>query len=191
MTKNKERADFFLRQLGKGFLFLLVIIGGYILASKYFGFDLKEIMGPLYERPTLVFSLFLVSEFVFGIIPPEFFMIWSQRHGDLSVFMNNVSLLMVISYVAGVFGYWFGAYLNTTRIYRLVKKRIFGKFEKHFYKYGGFLVIVAAVTPIPFSGICMLVGSLRYPFNKFLLFAMARFVRFTVYAAIIWQTQVA
>ena len=98
---------------------------------------------------------------------------------------------MVISYVAGVFGYWFGAYLNTTRIYRLVKKRIFGKFEKHFYKYGGFLVIVAAVTPIPFSGICMLVGSLRYPFNKFLLFAMARFVRFTVYAAIIWQTQVA
>ena len=88
MTKNKERADFFLRQLGKGFLFLLVIIGGYILASKYFGFDLKEIMGPLYERPTLVFSLFLVSEFVFGIIPPEFFMIWSQRHGDLSVFMN-------------------------------------------------------------------------------------------------------
>ncbi|MCP4458400.1 MAG: VTT domain-containing protein [Cytophagales bacterium] len=191
MTKNRERADFFLRQLGKGFLFLIVIIGGYILVSRLFGFDLKEIMGPLYERPIIIYTIFWVSEVVFGIIPPEFFMIWSQRHGDLSLFVNNVTMLMVISYVAGVVGYWFGAYLNGTRAYTFLKKKIFGKFEEHFHHYGGFLVIVAAVTPIPFSGICMLVGSVRYPFTKFLLFAMARFVRFTVYAAIIWQTQVA
>jgi len=98
---------------------------------------------------------------------------------------------MAISYSAGVLGYWFGAYLNGTRVYTFVKKRIFGKFEKHFHTYGGFLVIVAAVTPIPFSGICMLVGSVRYPLKKFLLFAMARFLRFALYAAIIWQTQVA
>ena len=115
MAKNKERADFFLLQLGKGFLFLIVIIGGYILASRYLGFDLKEIMGPLYEKPTIIFSIFWISEVVFGIIPPEFFMIWSQRHGDLSIFINNVSMLMGISYVAGVLGYWFGAYLNGTR----------------------------------------------------------------------------
>jgi len=80
MTKNRDRIDFFLRQFGKGFLFLIVIIGGYILGSRYFGFDLKEIMGPLYERPTIVYGIFLISEVVFGIIPPEFFMIWSQRH---------------------------------------------------------------------------------------------------------------
>ena len=191
MTSNRDRADFFLRQLGKGFLFLLVIIGGYILASRNFGFDLKEIMGSLYEKPVIVYSIFLVSEVVFGIIPPEFFMIWSQRHADLGIFINNIAMLTVISYSAGILGYWFGAYLNTTTIYRLFKKRVFGKFEEHFYRYGGFLVIVAAITPIPFSGICMLVGSLHYPFNKFMLFAMARFIRFTLYAAIIWQTQVA
>ncbi len=190
MTKNKERADFFLRQLGKGFLFLIVIIGGYIFFSKYLGFDLKEIMGPLYERSDIVFIIFLISEVVFGIIPPEFFMIWSQRHGDLTIFINNISVLTGISYAAGVLGYWFGAYLNTTRAYTFFKKRVFGKFEKHFHSYGGFLVIVAAITPIPFSGICMLVGSVHYPFNKFLLFAMARFIRFTIYAGIIWHTQV-
>jgi membrane protein YqaA with SNARE-associated domain len=191
MSKNRERADFFLRQLGKGFLFLILIIGGYIVASRYLGFDLKEIMGPLYERAEMVFVIFLVSEVVFGIIPPEFFMIWSQRHQDLGIFVNNVIVLMSISYAAGVFGYWFGAYLNGTRAYTFFKNKVFGKFEEHFHRYGGFLVIVASVTPIPFSGICMLVGSVRYPFSKFLIFATARFVRFTVYASIIWQTQVA
>lgn len=190
MINNKERTDFLLRQLGKGFLFLIVIIGGYMISSKYFGFDLKEITGPFYEQPAIIFGVFGVSEIVFGIIPPEFFIIWSQRHQDLSVFINNVALLMAISYIAGILGYWLGAYLNGTKAYTFVKGRVFGKFEKHFHTYGGFLVIVAAVTPIPFSGICMLVGSVRYPFTKFLLFSMARFVRFTVYASIIWQTHI-
>lgn len=190
MRKNRERMNFLLQQLGKGFLFLIVIIGGYLLASRYLGIDLKEIMGSLYEQPKIVFGIFLVSEVVFGIIPPEFFVIWSQRHGDLAIFINNVSVLMIISYVAGMLGYWFGALLSGTQVYVFIEKWIFGKFEKHFHTYGGFLVIVAAITPIPFSGICMLVGSIRYPFNKFLLFATARFIRFAIYAAIIWQTQV-
>ena len=190
MAKNKERADFLLRQLGKGFLFLIVVVGGYILISRYFGFDLKEAMGPLYEEPGLVFSIFLFSEVVFGIIPPEFFMIWSQRHRDMGIFIDNVLVLMLVSYAAGVIGYWFGAYLNGTRAYTFVRKRIFGKFEKHFQAYGGFLVVVAAITPIPFSGICMLVGSVHYPFARFLIVAMARFARFIVYASIIWQVHV-
>ena len=190
MTKNKERVDFLLRQLGKGFLFLIVIIGGYILGSRYLGFDLKEVMGSLYEEPEIVFTIFLISEIVFGIIPPEFFMIWSQRHQDMGIFIDNVLVLMSISYAAGILGYWFGAYLNGTRAYTFVRKRIFGKFEKHFQEYGDFLVVVAAITPIPFSGICMLVGSVHYPFGKFLLIAMARFLRFAVYASIIWQTRV-
>lgn len=190
-TSNRERTQFFLRNLLRGIIFLIVIIGGYFLAKKHLGIDLKEIMGPLYESPKTVFTIFWISEIVFGIIPPEFFMIWSQRHEDFDLFVSNVLVLMSISYVAGVIGYWFGAYLHTTRAYDFLKKRVFGKFEEHFNRYGGFLVVVAAMTPIPFSGICMLVGSVRYPFSRFLLFAMVRFVRFTVYAYVIWQAHVA
>ncbi len=189
-TQNPKRSEFFLKNLVRGVLFLAVIIGGYLIAKRYLGFDLKEWMGPLYESPRTIFSIFLVSEVVFGIIPPEFFMIWSQRHGDVEIYISNVFILMCISYLAGIVGYWFGAYLNTTRAFTFFKKRIFGKFEEHFNEYGGFLVIVAAMTPIPFAGICMLVGSVRYPFARFLVFAMARFVRFTVYAYIIWHAQI-
>ncbi|MEQ9229482.1 MAG: VTT domain-containing protein, partial [Cyclobacteriaceae bacterium] len=86
---------------------------------------------------------------------------------------------------------WFGAYMNSSHVFTFFKNKIFGKFEEQFNKFGGFLVIVAALTPLPFSGICMLVGSTRYPFKRFLLFSLARVVRFTVYAYIIWQAHVA
>ena len=189
MSSRNDRIDFFLKQLGKGFLFLIVIVGGYIFANRFLGIDLKTVMGPLYESPKTVFTIFLISEFVFGIIPPEFFFIWAQRHHDLGLFINNVIVLGLISYSAGVFGYWFGRLMDKSKAYHLFSERVFGKFEKHFHTYGGFLVIVAAMTPLPFSGICMLVGSVRYPFSKFLIYSTARFVRFAVYAGIIWQAQ--
>lgn len=192
MTITKaHRTRFFLKNLLRGIFFLTVIIVGYILAKKYFGVDLKILMGPLYESPRTVFSIFFISEVVFGIIPPEFFMLWSQRHNDLGLFISNVVMLTAISYSAGVIGFWFGAYMNSSQVFNFFKSRIFGKFEDHFNRFGGFLVIVAAMTPLPFSGICMLVGSTRYPFKRFLLFSLARLIRFTLYAYIIWQAKVA
>jgi len=184
---NPNRSEFFLKNMIRGVLFLIAIIGIYLFAKRYLGFDLKEWMGPLYENPRAVFSIFMVSEVVFGIIPPEFFFIWSQRHGDVEIFISNVFVLTCISYMAGILAYWFGAYLNTTRAFAFFKKRVFGKFEDHFNEYGGFLVIVAAMTPVPYAGICMLVGSVRYPFARFLVFAMSRIVRFILYAYIIWH----
>jgi membrane protein YqaA with SNARE-associated domain len=190
-TQRAEKLRFFFSNLMRGMAFLILIIGGYLVAKKYGGFDLKEMMGPLYESPKVIFSIFLISEVVFGIIPPEFFMIWSQRHNDLPLFISNVAVLSLISYAAGVIGYWFGAYLNRTTAYRFVKRKVFGKFEKQFNKYGGFLVVVASMTPIPFSGICMLVGSVKYPFTKFLMYSMTRFLRFILYGFIIWEAHVA
>ena len=185
---SRERSSFLLKNLGRGLLWLTVIIGGYIIAKKYFQFDLKEAMGPIYDEPTIIYSIFLGSEVIFGIIPPEFFMFWSARHGDVDLYIQNTALLAAISYVAGLIGYGIGSFFNTTQLYRTIKKNFLGKVEKQFQTYGGFLVLVAALTPLPFSGICMLVGAVKYPFRKFLLMALIRFARFGVYAYIIWQT---
>lgn len=185
---SRERTQFLVRNLGRGLLWLAVIIGGYIVARRYFQFDLKDAMGPIYDEPVIIYSIFLSSEVIFGIIPPEFFMFWSARHGDPTLYIQNTASLAAISYAAGVIGYGIGSFFNSTRLYRTIKKNFLGKVEKQFQAFGGFLVLVAAVTPLPFSGICMLVGAVKYPFRKFLLMALIRFARFGVYAYIIWQT---
>lgn len=185
-----DRRQFLIKNLIKGLIWLMIIVGGYFFAGKQLNFTLEDVLGPVYDQPKTVFAIFLTSEIIFGIIPPEFFMIWSLRSETLIYYIGNIIYLSVISYMAGVIGFLFGQYLNDTRAYKEVKKRIFGRFEKHLNHYGGFLVIVAAITPVPFSGIAMLVGAVRYSFRKYLCFSLFRFTRFIAYAIIIWEANI-
>ncbi|MEM9324988.1 MAG: VTT domain-containing protein [Bacteroidota bacterium] len=188
--KSLDRTRFLVRNLLRGFLWLIAILTAYVLAKRYLNFDIAEWMGPLYDQPVTIFSIFFGSEVIFGIIPPEFFMLWSLRHGDLTLYVQNVVLLAVLSYTAGVIGYFVGAYFNSTPMYRLIKRRFLGKAEKHFNRFGGFLVVVAALTPLPFSGICMLMGAVKYELRNFLWLSLTRFIRFSLYAFILWESHI-
>lgn len=185
-----DRRRFLLKNLGRGLIWLIVIVGGYFYARNNLDFTLESVLGPVYEKPLIIYLIFLGSEVIFGIIPPEFFMIWSLRTGILSNYIDNIVALSVISYLSGVIGFLIGQYLNNTKFYKEMKKRVFGKFEEHLNNYGGFLVIVASLTPIPFSGIAMLVGSVKYSFRKYLLFSLFRFARFLAYSIVIWEANV-
>ena len=185
-----DRRRFLLRNLIRGFIWLFVIVGGYFFARNNLNFTLEAVLGPVYDSPLTVYMIFLSSEIIFGIIPPEFFMIWSLRSEILSHYIDNIVSLSLISYTAGVIGFLIGQYLNNTKFYKEMKKRVFGKFEKHLNHYGGFLVVVASLTPIPFSGIAMLVGSVKYPFKRYLYFSLFRFARFIVYSMIIWEANI-
>lgn len=189
-SETTERTQFFLKNLFRGFVWLAVIVGGYFYLKNNYNFSLEEVLGPFYERPTIIFSIFLGSEVIFGLIPPELFMIWALRHELLDLYIQNVIALALISYFAGVIGYYIGSKFSTTRLYRILQKNYLEKFEKHFNRFGGFLVIVAALTPLPFSGICMLMGAVKYPFRRFLFISMTRFIRFVVYAIIIWEANI-
>lgn len=169
---------------------MAVIVIAFIYLRKNYDFTLETVLGPVYDQPTIVYLIFLSSEVIFGIIPPEFFMIWSLRNEMLMAYINNVIALSAISYVAGIIGFGIGVYLKNTRFYRIMKYRVFGKFEKHLNNYGGFLVVVAALTPLPFSGIAMLVGSVHYSFKKYLWFSLFRFLRFLVYGIVIWEANI-
>ncbi|MEP1033925.1 VTT domain-containing protein [Ekhidna sp.] len=185
-----DRRRFLIKNLLRGFLWLAVIVIGFIYLRKNYDFSLETVLGPVYDQPTVVYFIFLASEVIFGIIPPEFFMIWSLRNELLMAYINNVTALSAISYVAGIIGFGIGAYLKNTRFYRVMKYRVFGKFEKHLNNYGGFLVVVAALTPLPFSGIAMLVGSVHYSFKKYLWFSLFRFLRFFAYGIVIWEANI-
>ena len=189
-NERQERIRFFLRNLFRGLIWLAVVVGGYFYLEANYDITLKGILGDLYDQPVIIYSIFFVSEAVFGIIPPELFMIWALRDELIGQYILNVIALSVISYVAGMLGYYIGSHFSTTQFYRTVRKNYLGRFEKHLNRFGGFLVIVAALTPLPFAGICMLMGTVKYPYRRFLLFATFRFARFVVYAMVIWEAHI-
>lgn len=185
-----ERTDFFLRNLIKGVIWLAVIVGGYFYLKTNYDISMQSLLGSLYDQPALIFTIFFASEAVFGIIPPELFMIWALRNEQLLQYITSVAALSLLSYLAGMIGYYLGSHFSTTRLYRTLRKSYLRRFEKHFNRFGGFLIIVAALTPLPFSGICMLTGAVKYPYRRFLYFSLIRFIRFGVYAMIIWEANV-
>lgn len=188
MADNKT--SFLLKNLSRGFLYLGVIVVLFILAKKYISVDYILWLAPVYEKPSLMFGIFMISEIIIGIIPPEFFMVWALRTEILSDYIWTVFLLTIISYLSGVIGFGIGRYFSTTLFYRFLKRKYIGKYSKYLNEYGGFLIVVAAVTPLPWSGISMLVGSEKYPFKRFFVFSLFRFLRFIVYAAIIWEANI-
>jgi membrane protein DedA with SNARE-associated domain len=181
-----NRQGFLLQNLLKGLAWFALLVVVYLVVKRYVDVDYLDWLSPIYEKPLYVFSIFTVSEVVVGIIPPEVFMIWSLREGVAAIYISNVLILAALSYAAGVIGYFIGSYLNQTQFYKTLEKNFFGKYTTYLDEYGGFLIIVAALTPLPFSGICMLVGAVKYSFKKMLLFSLSRFIRFSVYAYIIW-----
>ena len=146
-NERKDRIRFFLSYLLRGLIWLAVVVGGYFYLEANYDITLKGILGDLYDQPIIIYSIFFVSEAVFGIIPPELFMIWSLRDEILSHYILNIGALSVISYLAGLLGYFIGSHFSTTQFYRTVRKNYLGRFEKHLNRFGGFLVIVAALTP--------------------------------------------
>ena len=87
---------------------------------------------------------------------------------------------------AGFSAFLFGKYLHNTWLYEFMKKNIIGKYERKIHAYGWLVIVVAAITPIPFSATCAVVGAVGFKRNKYLFYSLARFLRYAIYGFFIW-----
>ena len=184
---DRERVKFLVKNLSKGLLWFAILLVLYIVFKDRIEIHPESWVGRVSDDPLSVYLIFLGSEVIFGIIPPEVFMAWAAEPGDASYYILSVTILAIISYGSGVLGYWIGRFLNQAVLYRYARRRFFTQYEVFFRKFGGFLIFVAAVTPLPYSAICMLVGSVKYNFRYFLLISLSRFLRFGFYSYLLWE----
>lgn len=185
--KASDKSSFFFRNLVKGLIWLGVIVGLFVFAKHNVNKELLIRMEPLFSHTFLILLIYTISEFLIGIIPPEVFMIWSLRSGVAHTYVMYVLLLTVISYLAGFTAYLFGRYLHNTRLYKYIRIRYLQKSEVLLHEYGLYLILVSSLTPLPFSGVAMLVGSVHYPLKKYIYWSLSRYLKFALSAWIIWE----
>lgn len=185
-----SKRRYFLYNLLKGFIWLAVFLIVFILFKRYVKIDFLASLEPLFGNKYLMFLIFLLSEVFIGIIPPEIFIIWALRFDGQTQFFIVIALLAVISYMAGLSGYFIGRYLNSTLYYRYLRYRFLRKMESRLSEYGLYLIVIAALTPIPFSGVAMLIGSVRYSVYRYIVYSLTRFVRFAAYAWIFLEASI-
>lgn len=184
-----SRVRFLIRNGLKGLAWFAILLGGYVLFRKFvFADDPEYWLEQFYSQPEIIYIIFMASELFFGIIPPELFMIWAVNKADALHYLYNVVFFAGVSYAAGYLTFLLGQFLRKRVTFRYIRIRFFKTLWPKLKKYGLFLIIVAALTPLPWSGVCMLVGASGYPAKPFLRYALFRILRFAVYGYIVYQT---
>lgn len=177
--------SFIRSSLKKAILPVAVIIISLVLFNKYV-YNINEGLHTItttfatYE----VLAVFFASESILGLIPPEIFIAWSKKTNDPII---NLMLLATLSYVGGIISYFIGLAILKMEVVKNYFEVKMSKHLKNTSKWGGFLIVVGALLPIPFSITCLAGGMIKYPLRGVLLFGTLRFVRFALYGAAIFN----
>ena len=176
------------------FLFSLTIKGLFLLSAfllvlfciDTFVIDITLLIDNSLKKysPLILMFIFFISESFLGLLPPELFLVWANKspHPVFYVF-----LLASISYAGGIISYMIGRYLY---LIPFIKKFTENKISKHvtnLQKWGGFFIVLGAVSPLPHSLVSMASGLIKYDFKYYLLWSLFRFLRFFLYAIAIFN----
>ena len=180
----------FFRYAGRS---IMLIVGVYallillvFLAGRYL-VDFNALFGKWIRglSDLFVLLLFFGSESFTGMIPVDLFVVWTQKFDKP---LPYLALLGILSYAGGVISYGIGTWISSRpRIKSFTEQRL-SSYINFVRKWGGAFIVVAALFPFtPFSLVVIAVTMLRYPFRQFLLFALARLVRFMIQGVILFN----
>ncbi|SEC81920.1 membrane protein YqaA, SNARE-associated domain [Tenacibaculum sp. MAR_2009_124] len=178
-----KRTGFYMfiwESLKKAFWPIVAVVVGLVLFNKYV-YNINDGLQAMTETFSRVGVLitFFISETILGLIPPEIFIAWSKKTSEPVI---NLSILAFLSYSGGIISYFIGR--SALKI-KSVKQYLEVKMAKHLKntsKWGGFLILVGALLPLPFSISCMTAGMIKYPLKGVVVFGLFRFLRFAIYA---------
>ncbi|MAN59416.1 MAG: short-chain dehydrogenase [Flavobacteriaceae bacterium] len=161
------------------FILAIFLLDRFVIDFSDFFTDVTHTYAPI-----SILLVFFASEAVLGLIPPEIFIAWSNKTSAPVLYL---SILATLSYLGGIVSYFIGKWiLNIPAVFNYME----GKMKKHLNnirRWGGFLIIVGALLPIPFSMTSMAAGTINYKFSNYLLFGLLRFARFAIYGVAIFS----
>lgn len=132
----------------------------------------------------IILGVFFISETILGLIPPDLFIVWAKQFNHPYAM---VLLLAVLSYLAGFLSYYLGVKLGgIKKISELINVKFADEF-KMLRSWGGFIIVVAALFPLPYGTMCLGAGMLRYSIKALVLLGLFRILRFFAYAAVLYQ----
>ncbi len=188
VNKRTGLYNFMFKNILKLLVILITIIAVIILVDRIldaYGIDfkttIKHFIKPL--RTEFVLLLFFVSESILGWIPPDFFIVWA-RNKPCGFPYLNVTFLAAISYAGGIVAYRLGEVLRRFPKFNSYVEKKNAQYFVYIKRWGGIVVVMAALFPLPYATISTVAGIVKYPFRNYMLFGLTRFLRFYVYA--IW-----
>ena len=130
------------------------------------------------EWAVVVLAIATFLESIFSPIPPDPLLI------PMSVLNPNMAILYGLvatfsSVLGALVGHWLGSRFGRPVLSRFASNSKIDQAESLFDRFGGWAVLAAAVTPIPYKVFAVLAGVLKYDRKKFFIVSLiGRGVRF-------------
>ncbi|MFZ0282344.1 MAG: hypothetical protein WAL29_11875 [Bacteroidales bacterium] len=178
-NRKKGTYRYMLKTALKIILIYLAVMVPIVLIGKYL-LDMNGIFNFITDRfpDWMVLSLFLASESLLGMIPPDLFIIWSAKFNSPFLLL---SILGLISYAGGAISYYIGFLLRTRKRIKAYFERVLATYIGMVRKWGGAFIIISAIFPFsPFSMVVIAVSLFKYPFRLYLLYGLVRIIRFYI-----------
>lgn len=176
--------------MGRSVLLILLVYLAVIIIVFLLGryvIDFNGFFGGIIDRLSnkFVVLLFFLSESITGMIPVDLFVIWTQKFESPVLWL---ALLGVLSYTGGVISYGIGLWIASRPRIKSFTERRLKSYTNFVRKWGGAFIVIAALFPFtPFSLVVIAIALFHFPFRNFLLFALARLVRFVVQGLIFFD----
>ena len=176
----------FLKNTAYQAFFMIVIFVLLLMAVNFFIIDINLLINNILETysPKVVILVFLISESILGLIPPELFIMWSSKSGSPLLFLFA---LATVSYIGGAVSYFIGMRIS---LMPAVSKHVEQKIKQHIInlrKWGGLFIVLGAISPISHSMVSIGAGLVDYKFKYYLLWSLFRYLRFVIYYIVILQ----
>ncbi len=176
--------EFVCQAVKKALPYIISIVIAIFILNKFFNINeaLVHITEILPVSGVLIF--FYVSETLLGLVPPEIFIAWS---GKLNQPWLYLGILAFLSYFGGLCSYWIGVGITKIPTIHSYLEQKMTKQLRNSKKWGGFLILVGALLPLPFSISCMAAGIIEFPFKSVIGYGSLRLLRFLLYGLVIFH----
>ena len=130
------------------------------------------------EWAVVVLAIATFLESIFSPIPPDPLLIpMSVLNPNMAILYGLVATLS--SVLGALVGHWLGSRFGSPILSRFASNSKIDQAESLFDRFGGWAVLAAAVTPIPYKVFAVLAGVLKYDRKKFFIVSLiGRGVRF-------------
>ncbi|MEX2179654.1 MAG: VTT domain-containing protein [Gemmatimonadaceae bacterium] len=170
------------REIWLALLFTVLLMAAVGLAGIYLRDEITGFAGWIYH--TLGFPglalIFFVSETVVSPMPPDVILLIVAGSELRESWHSPVLLLALLSTVGGHAGWLLGNLLAGTGLVRRILGRHHGLTVELTRRYGAWAVVLAAITPLPWSVSSWTAGALHMPWRLYLLGSLARAPRIVV-----------
>lgn len=187
LKEEAELSQYIRRNLLKTALILLGLFVALSLIGAIFEEELLTLTQGIYHAIGAggLLSLLFICDAIFSPIPPDVVLVVIANSDLRTSWTWLIPSIGVLSALAGNLGWWFGYRFSRFDWSTRWVARLREKYAKQVLKYDRWAVTLGAITPLPFSLICITSGALGMRWARLAPITLLRIPRFLLVYAVI------